>query len=332
MYITTWLLLLISHSTATRITTQISRRGAILSAAALASLSPPIATLAADPFSELLTRLNSPVVTQSSFAADKLTPLPSWLVGRWKATQTLTSFTTPLGVQYIGAPGRPISEAEASAADTRSQLGKPVTLELRFNALPGGGAVEDRAFNARSRLDAFAGRPVVRGSATCVDAGVDAPGLQCSLVEFKGPANQKQIITSMRVETASQPAVQQSADGSGVEAARASVGPLPFIRAETERSIFARRMVQGDSRNFPPITTDSEVLTALAPPARPGEPASGKLRLISYLQPLDPLYFAAGKKAVSISDYSLTLTPMVDEPAPAAASSASSEGGDEIKS
>ena len=149
--------------------------------------------------------------------------------------------------------------------------------------------------------------------------GVDAPGLQCSLVEFKGPANQKQIITSMRVETASQPAVQQSADGSGVEAARASVGPLPFIRAETERSIFARRMVQGDSRNFPPITTDSEVLTALAPPARPGEPASGKLRLISYLQPLDPLYFAAGKKAVSISDYSLTLTPMVDEPAPAAA-------------
>ena len=38
-----------------------------------------------------------------------------------------------------------------------------------------------------------------------------------------------------------------------------------------------------------------------------GGTARGRLRLVSYLQPLDPLYFAAGGKSVSISDYSLEL-------------------------
>ncbi len=61
----------------------------------------------------------------------------------------------------------------------------------------------------------------------------------------------------------------------------------------------------GDTRNFPPITTDQEVLTSLDAPV--GGTARGRLRLVSYLQPLDPLYFAAGGKSVSISDYSLEL-------------------------
>ena len=38
----------------------------------------------------------------------------------------------------------------------------------------------------------------------------------------------------------------------------------------------------------------------------------GQLRLISYLQPYDPLYFAAGRKSVSISDYQLTLRRVAD--------------------
>ena len=41
--------------------------------------------------------------------------------------------------------------------------------------------------------------------------------------------------------------------------------------------------------------------------------ARGRLRLVSYLQPLDPLYFAAGGKSVSISDYSLALTRLPPE-------------------
>ena len=76
------------------------------------------------------------------------------MVGRWRCEQTLTSFTTPLGVEFIGAPGRPLSEAEASAAQTRAQVGKPVALELRYDAVEGG-AREDRAHNAQARLDAY---------------------------------------------------------------------------------------------------------------------------------------------------------------------------------
>jgi len=43
------------------------------------------------------------------------------------------------------------------------------------------------------------------------------------------------------------------------------------------------------------------------------EAAEGRLRLIEYLQPNDPLFFAAGRKSVSISDYSVSLTRLPTE-------------------
>ena len=199
----------------------------------------------------------------------------------------------PLGVEFIGAPGRPLSEAEASAAQTRAQIGKPVTLELRFDAVAGG-AREDRAFNSRSRLDAFAGRPVTKRSQACAVAGVDSPGLACTLVEFKGPVSQKQIVNSLKVATP--PATE----------------PPAVLYSEFTRAIFARLTMPGDTRNFPPITTDSEVIVRLAPDAS-GDVLRGQLRLVDYLNPYAPLYFAAGRKSVSINDYSLTLTRVTEE-------------------
>jgi len=86
--------------------------------------------------------------------------------------------------------------------------------------------------------------------------------------------------------------------------------------------------MQGDTRNFPPITTDSEVLVSLAPDMSTAAAAAGgtmaaaggeydvlrgKLRLIDYLNPMAPLYFAAGKKSVSINEYALTLTRLPAE-------------------
>ena len=81
-----------------------------------------------------------------------------------------------------------------------------------------------------------------------------------------------------------------------------------FLESYSDRAIFARKLIQGDTRNFPPITTDSEVVIALTPADATASVVRGRLRLLSYLQPYDPLYFAAGRKAVSISDYSLNLT------------------------
>ena len=198
------------------LTQRASRRSVIAAplAAPLASLLlPPCPAVAADAFDELTGRLEMPVVPEAgdgNAMQGKPEPkLPAWLAGRWRCEQTLTAFTTPLGVQYIGAPGRPISEAEASAAETRAQIGKPVALELRFDAVQGG-AVESRAFNARSRLDAFAGRPITRASQPCALAGVDSPGLACTYIDFTGPVVQKQIVNSMRVAARSTDAVMAS--------------------------------------------------------------------------------------------------------------------------
>ena len=236
------------------------------------------AAVAAEGYSELRARLTQPIVAQSANAFTAPLPgrseprLPAWLAGRWQAEQTLQAYSTPLGVQYIGAAGRPLSEAEASAAETRKQIGQPVKLELRYRTASSGGAFEDRPFNALSRLDAFAGRSVVRAASTCADAGVDSAGLACTFVEFKGPVNQKQIVNSVRVALPPAGDETNSPDVAGA-----------FVSSDSIRQIFARRKVAGDTRNFPPITTDSEVLLSLAPTG--SDAATGRLRLVEYLQP-----------------------------------------------
>ena len=133
----------------------------------------PGAAAAAESYESLATRMRQPVVPEvgEKPASGPEPPLPAWMIGRWRCEQTLTSFTLPLGVEFIGAPGRPLSEAEASAAQTRAQVGQPVTLELRYVAVEGG-AREDRAHNAKARLDAFAGRPVTKRAQPCAAAGV----------------------------------------------------------------------------------------------------------------------------------------------------------------
>ena len=278
-----------------------SRRHAIVNGGGLFALSQvPRPAVAADPFNDLNARLQAPLVTQTSIApmAGPEPRMPSWLAGRWQAEQTLQRYSTPQGVQFIGAAGRPISEAEASAAQTRAQIGKPVMLELRWQATAGG-ALEDRVYNARSRLDAFAGRQVVRGATTCADAAVDAPGLACTFVEFSGPIVQKQFVNAVRV---AMPPLTTEASSAPQEAS--------FISSDIIRTILARRKVPGDTRNFPPLTVDSEVLLSLTPIT--ADMASGRVRLVEYLNPNDPLYFAAGGKSVSISDYSLALTRLPD--------------------
>ena len=56
----------------------------------------------------------------------------------------------------------------------------------------------------------------------------------------------------------------------------------------------------------PPITTDSEILTELRRTG--GDAVVGRLRLVDYMNPQDPLYFDARRKAVSIADYDVRMT------------------------
>ena len=118
---------------------------------------------------------------------------------------------------------------------------------------------------------------------------MDAPGIACTFVDFNGPIVQKQFVNSVKVALAAPP----QAEGA-------------FISSEIMRAILARRKVAGDTRDFPPLTVDSEVLLSLAPTGR--DNAVGRVRLVEFLNPQAPLYFAAGGSSVSISDYSLTLS------------------------
>lgn len=277
---------------------------------------------AATAFDELCARLEAPQLQEPAVAPSGARPpaLPAWIAGAWRCRQTLRAFATPQGVQFLGAAGRPISEAEASAAETRSKIGSTVELDLRYLSGDDGGSAfevgistssfshpipapahpshplvqprppltppsQDRPFNTRSRLDAFAGRRVVSSCALCAEAG---QAVACVTVEFRGPASQKTITNSARLGV-----------GSG--------GQTPaFALSELSRAVFSRRLQPGDTRNFPPILTDQETILLLQPSAD-GATATGRLRLVSYLQPLDQLYFAAGKRAVAISDYALEL-------------------------
>ena len=72
----------------------------------------------------------------------------------------------PLGVQFIGAAGRPLSETRQ--APLRPVQIESVTLELRFNAAAA--APVRTALSTRSRLDAFAGRSVTKRSQACAVA------------------------------------------------------------------------------------------------------------------------------------------------------------------
>jgi len=117
--------------------------------------------------------------------------------------------------------------------------------------------------------------------------GLDVLGAKpvaCTFIEYQGPISQKVIVN------------RQYAD-------RGSDHTIIF--SDISRSIFARRVAPGDTRSFPPITTDQEVIVELRPTGTGS--ASGRLRLVSYLQPLDPLYFEAARRSVAISDYSLEL-------------------------
>ena len=85
---------------------------------------------------------------------------PSWLAGTWDVTQTLTDTSTPLGLKYIGGPNGSVEIATQSLNEQKKQLDVPVNLRLRYISSKFGVA-EDRLFNTKQRLDAFAGRSVV---------------------------------------------------------------------------------------------------------------------------------------------------------------------------
>ena len=298
---------------------------------AVAAAAAPVSSKSVVPvgYDEISKRLSADTLTQIPAALPSNNGLdntvyPDWLQGTWQVTQTLVGVDTPLGLAYAGGPNGVESIAEKSLAESRSQLNRPVQLQLRYVATPpvGGGktatVVEDRLFNTRQRLDAFAGRRVVaavdyadtRASNRAAweattggrsDSNNAVIPLTTTLVRFQGPAVQKTFVTahhSNRVESG-------YADGNDASSTDSTAGSR-WAGFECQRSIFALT----NQSTAPPITTDSELVFSYEriDNKEGDQVVRGRLRIAGYLNPNDDkLYFQARNRAVILQDYTLDL-------------------------
>jgi len=216
---------------------------------------------------------------------------PAWMEGEWNAKQTLISTKAPLGLKYIGGPQADINIAKKTMDEQEKRINEEVNLKLRFINTKFG-VVEDRAFNLKSRLNAFAGKEVVASVEyadvkDCNRASVLAAGgketdpLSTTLVYFKGPAAQKTFLISH---------------------GEAPLDNDDWFGYETLRSIFALT----NQSTAPPVTTDQEAIYSFK--KVDNDRIEGRLRLAGYLNPqADTLYFDAKQRAVSLTDYTLSL-------------------------
>jgi len=273
-----------------------SRRNFIYESFGIAVCYPGIA-LAVDKSDMLSKRLNRDILylppPSSSSELNGIDNLyyPSYLAGEWAVTQTLTDMQAPLGNKYVGGPNGSAEIAEESINEARSKIGVPVRLKLRY--LPTKwGIVEDRLYNNKERLDAFALKSVVasvqyadvggsnRKSVLALGGKEDDP-LQTTLVYFKGPAAQKTFLTS---------------HGSS------QLSDTLWMGYEVQRSIFALT----NQNTSPPITTDSESIWSFD--RLDNDHIQGKLRIAGYLTPQnDAFYFDAQNRAVSLQDYTIDM-------------------------
>jgi hypothetical protein len=269
----------------------VSRRAALVRATGLATL--PLVANAADSIVNRLTTENLSIPSTAYPGAingvDNLY-YPDFMAGEWSVAQTLVDASAPLGLKFVGGPNGLESIAVATMAEARARLGIPVTFKLRFVQTKWGVA-EDRLYNTKQRLDAFAGRPVVasveyadvavsnRGSVIKM-GGNDQDPLQTTVVRFKGPAAQKTFLISHGAENL--------LEGS------------KWAGYELDRGIFALT----NQNTAPPLTTDSEMIWMLE--KIDDNYVQGKLRIAGYLNPnSDTLYFDARQRAVSLQDYTL---------------------------
>ena len=236
--------------------------------------------------------LNLPAPSYASeFNGVDNTYYPSFLEGTWETTQTLIDTKTPLGLKYLGGPNGDISIAEKTMKQSQSKVGVPVKLQLRY-VKTRWGVAEDRLFNNRQRLNSFAEKDVVasvayadvggsnRKSVVALGGSEDDP-LQTTLVRFKGPAAQKNFITSHGSE---------------------KLNDESWATYELQRSIFALT----NTNTAPPITTDTEYIWSFK--QIDNNHVESRLRIAGYLNAKsDKLYFDARNRAVSYQEYTLDM-------------------------
>jgi hypothetical protein len=258
--------------------------------------------------------LEKPKLVPSALASSGIDNLfyPDFMSGTWDVTQRLIGVQAPLGVEFLNPDP---ATAERSLAEARAKLHQPVALRLRYVPTRWGVA-EDRTFNAASRLDAFAGRTVVAAvqyadvgssnrNAVLRQGGTADDPLTTVFVRYKGPAAQKIFVTTHSSLSCDGSCVGESGEATDESSPALSQSPCSscWVASESQRSIFALT----NENPAPPIFTDSEVLYEFRRVESQPDTVRGRLRIASYLNPLDPLYFDARDRAVSVQDYTLEM-------------------------
>lgn len=259
---------------------------------------------AISPADIFLPRSNGGVI-QSRFSDDILVQLPptkgmpsypSFLEGEWDVTQTLTSCSAPLGPAFMGGPNGDANIGQASLDEANSKRNIPISFRLRYIRTDvdttSSRIDEDRPFNTRQRLDAFAGRPVVASTFYTRDSITNRYNTAV-LVQYRGPAAQKIFVTGF--------------DREDNDSNNNDIGSM-FWCSERQRSLFALT----NASTAPPISTDSELLWQFHQ-RRSTSPnddnnsmiVRAKLRIAGFLNPNDRLYFEAKRRAVTLQDYTL---------------------------
>jgi hypothetical protein len=264
---------------------------------------------AVSPADIFLPRSNGGVI-KSRFSDDILVQLPptkgmpsypSFLEGEWDVTQTLTSCSAPFGPAFMGGPNGDTNIGQASLDEANAKRNIPISFRLRYRRTDAATSAsridEDRPFNTRQRLDAFAGRPVVASTFYTRDPITNRDNTAV-LVQYKGPAAQKIFVTGFDREDAN----DNNNDIIG--------SSLCCWCSERQRSLFALT----NASTAPPISTDSELLWQFQQQrsTSPNEDDDGmmvraKLRIAGFLNPNDRLYFEAKRRAVTLQDYTLEL-------------------------
>jgi len=186
---------------------------------------------------------------------------------------------------------------------SQSKIGIPVKLQLNYIPTKWGVA-EDRLYNSKARLDAFAEKSVVASvqyadvggsnrKSVLMLGGTEEDPLQTTVVYFKGPAAQKSFVVSHGGETLSSYSSSSSSPS--------------WVGYELQRSIFALT----NQSTAPPVTTDTEYIWKFE--LVNDNYVKGTLRIAGYLNAQnDKLYFDARNRAVSLQDYTLDMKRIVN--------------------
>eukprot|EP00419_Tripos_fusus_P007937 CAMPEP_0172678288 /NCGR_PEP_ID=MMETSP1074-20121228/15294_1 /TAXON_ID=2916 /ORGANISM="Ceratium fusus, Strain PA161109" /LENGTH=333 /DNA_ID=CAMNT_0013496299 /DNA_START=24 /DNA_END=1025 /DNA_ORIENTATION=- len=228
---------------------------------------------------------------------------PTWMQGNWHVQAVQTDYLAPMGLQYVGNSGSTPGMAVQTLKEQQSRLGEKSEYDLAYMLSKSKHVLEDRKFNSAARINAYAGRKVVKRveyadvpGNTREDALKNGDGpedpLLTTLVYFKGGA-QKVFVLGFQSE---------EQDSGNV-----------WRGSQSVRTLFA---APGTGAN--PLVVDEEVLTELR--RQPNGSVDARVRLIGYLNPNDPLFFQAGNKAVTIADYSLQFSRLAESTNATAAS------------